>query len=218
MAKAQLAGQRFGRLTVIEDLGSRVWYQRTANFWRCVCDCGNEKEYHSGMLTSGKVVSCGCLRDQRLIEYKGISSRKHGMSGGSVDKHPLYVVWKNMKRRCYKSYAPEYKNYGGRGICICEEWKEDFQVFYDWAMASGYKDGLTIERKDNNGNYEPGNCVWITKVQQARNKRNTVKYGEEPLVAFLDRMNMRHRYKAILQSVYRYGMSIETAVQRHLGL
>ena len=146
-----LTGQRFGRLTVLE---------RTELKWLCKCDCGNKKIVAGGHLVSGDTKSCGCLRI------------KHGMRNTR-----LYSIWHGMKERCYNTKHKFYKHYGGRGIKVCEEWKNDFQTFADWALSHGYADNLTIDRIDVNGNYEPSNCQWATNAEQQRNKRNSKGKG-----------------------------------------
>lgn len=93
-------------------------------------------------------------------------ARSHGGTGTR-----LYVIWRNMKARCTKSYAAKYKNYGGRGISICNEWLNDFETFRNWSLSNGYSDDLTLDRIDNNGNYEPNNCRWVSNSEQQHNKR-----------------------------------------------
>lgn len=159
-----LTGMRFGRLTVIEKAEDK----NKQIMWRCKCDCGNEKCVSSGNLRSGCTKSCGCLHD----EVAKISKKTHGMS-----KTRIYRIYKEMYARCYSPKRPEYPDYGGRGIAICDEWLDEengFMNFYNWAMANGYADNLTIDRINKDGNYEPSNCRWATAKEQARNTRNTV--------------------------------------------
>lgn len=157
------SGERYGRLIVI-SLSERRSGRKT--FWNCVCDCGNEKVVRSDSL--GLVNSCGCLKKER-DKINLTANHSHKQSGTR-----LYHTWQGMKARCYYEDSDSYTNYGGRGIAICDEWLNDFQTFYDWAYLTGYDDELTIERKDVNGNYEPGNCEWISANEQAGNRRNTV--------------------------------------------
>lgn len=154
-----LTGKRFGRLTAtsLAEKRSRFYY------WNCKCDCGNEVVIKASYLTSGDTKSCGCLYRERNI------NKKHGHRWTR-----LYSILCGMKNRCYNENTKAYKDYGGRGITICNEWLHDFQTFYDWAMANGYKDGLEINRINNDGNYEPNNCEWVTSKQNCRNRRNTV--------------------------------------------
>lgn len=203
-----LAGQKFGRLTVIEHLGSSNDNQA---LWLCKCDCGNEKIVKGHNLIKGNTKSCGCLKNEMSRERL----KKHGKS-----RTRLYDIWIAIKQRCYNPKNDRYKSYGGRGITVCDEWLNDFQAFYDWAMTNGYKDDLTIDRIDVNGNYEPSNCRWITNLQQQQNKRNSfiVEYkGRKITISQLAREN--NIKPNVLYGRIKNGWSIEKAVTtpvRHL--
>lgn len=170
MIDYSIIGKRFGRLTVI-DL-DHVGEKNHSTWWRCLCDCGNETVVYRGSLTSGDIVSCGCYRYEHRSEY----GRTHGLS-----KHPLYIVWSGMIRRCTNPNAANYGRYGSRGIDVCEEWRENFEFFYNWAMMSGYKKGLTLDRIDNDLGYFPDNCRWVDRKTQQNNTRQNhfVTYGGE---------------------------------------
>lgn len=147
-------GQRFGKLVVLEKFreeGGRHY------FVKCQCDCGNIITKRVDWLNDKS--SCGC----ETIKLRVEGLKTHGMS-----KTKLYKVWNTMKSRCFRKKDKRYSNYGGRGISVCKEW-EKFEPFYQWAISNGYKEGLTIERINVNGNYEPKNCKWITLKEQALN-------------------------------------------------
>lgn len=171
MKRLNLVGNKYGRLTVI----ALDHTDKTCTFWRCLCECGNEHVVRGYHLKSGRVRSCGCLsRDARLkLGAKSGAERANYWHGGFGTK--LYGVWAAMIRRCENPNQKYYPDYGGRGITVCEEWRKDFVVFRDWANSNGYKEGLTIDRIDVNGNYEPSNCRWVTMKVQAQNRRNTIK-------------------------------------------
>lgn len=155
-------GNRYGRLVVIEKhhQDSRgEWY------WLCKCDCGNDKIVSGNKLRCGNTKSCGCLQyEHRKVGFH----RTHGKS-----ETKLYVAWLNMRSRCYNPKNIVYKNYGGRGISVCEEWRNSSDAFIAWAEKNGYQDGLSIDRIDVNGNYEPSNCRWVTKEQQYLNRTDS---------------------------------------------
>lgn len=164
MAKAKdLIGQKFGRVLVVSKAKNR----NGKVYWSCYCDCGKRFETLTSSLTCGKTTSCGCYRHEREIE----ANIKHGKRNTRI-----YRIYHGMKNRCYNSQIPKYKNYGGRGVKICDEWlgENGFINFYNWAIESGYDNTLTIERIDVNGNYCPKNCKWITEKEQAKNKTNNI--------------------------------------------
>lgn len=163
--RLDISNQKFGRLTAIEPVESDVPGGVT---WRCICDCGKETYVKVKDLRNGGTKSCGCLRDEKIAEV----NKSHGESHTR-----LYNVWNGMRQRCKDPSHKSYKNYGGRGICFCDEW-EDYTAFRDWALKNGYsKDAkygqCTLDRIDVNKNYSPDNCRWVDSKTQASNKRNS---------------------------------------------
>ena len=155
-----LTGQKFGKLTVIELSG---YDNEHRALWKCKCDCGNEITARSNNLRRKLTQSCGCIRNKTSSE----NNKKHGMHGTN-----LYNRWKSMKGRCNDKNNPVY---GGKGITVCEEWKNDFEAFYKWSIENGYSPELQIDRIDGNGNYEPNNCRWVTVKVNMENRESTKK-------------------------------------------
>ena len=155
-------GQRFGRLTVVRQLPA---IQHRAR-WLCRCDCGAEVITRAESLRRGHVKSCGCLR-RDLARAKA----------STIDGHyyeKLHGVWNSMKQRCFNQSSKDFKYYGALGVTVCQAWAEDYLTFRKWALDHGYKDGLSIDRIDPFGNYEPNNCRWITIQDQQKNKRKSI--------------------------------------------
>ena len=169
MKLIDLTGQKFHRLTVLRRSENNTSQGKPK--WICRCDCGNIVEVGGYELKSGNTKSCGCWNRESTHDR----FYKHGMK-----KSRLYYVWNSMKDRCYNPNNKRYKDYGGRGIRVCDEWLHDFVAFRDWAFKTGYDENApfrqcTLDRANNDEGYFPFNCVWSTIAQQNRNKRNIVK-------------------------------------------
>lgn len=199
-----LTGKRFNHLVVIERANNSP---RGSTMWRCVCDCGNEKLVRRDNLVYGAVKSCGCLT------HRPAYNRTHNKS-----KSKLYRKWVSMKRRCYDITSAGYKNYGGRGIEVCDEWKESFESFYDWAMKTRQDDTLTLERVDVNGNYCPENCTWITKAEQSNNRTScimiTYNGKTQNLMQWCKELNLDYKrtYNRMFKSHWSFDKAISTPV------
>ena len=156
-----ITNQRFGRLVVISAKGKDI---HGMMIWECKCDCGKTSYVRSGDLRFRKVVSCGCYSREMAKER----ATKHHLSNDR-----LYYIYNNMMARCHRKSNKSFKHYGERGISICKEWDNNFPAFAQWALKSGYKSNLTIERKNVNEGYNPENCTWIPNEAQAINRRTT---------------------------------------------
>ncbi len=186
-----LTGLKFGRLTVIE-LAENATHGQPRR-WKCLCECGKISIVATTELTRGKTKSCGCLNVDKLF--------KHGMKNTSI-----YHRWKDIKQRCFNPNCKSYPNYGGRGITICDEWKNDFLAFYNYVSMLEHfgEEGYTLDRIDNNGNYEPSNLRWTDRKTQRINQRRTifVEYnGEKMCLKYaaeksgISKNVLLHRYK-----------------------
>ena len=204
-----LTGQRFGRLVAIKENGRTKQGQA---MWLCRCDCGNVKSIASSSLVGGLTKSCGCYNSEMRVKR----NLKHGFSYRNR-KIRLYEVWCNMLQRCSNPNNEMYKNYGGRGIKVCEEW-HDFATFKEWAYASGYDENAeryecTIDRIDNNGNYEPSNCRWVDMKTQAKNTRKvrllTVNGVTKPLTLWAEEQGIQ---PSTIRGRLRIGWTPEEAV------
>ena len=164
MGFKDLSEKRFGRLVAkkIEPSPKRGTY------WRCICDCGEETVVYGPSLTRGSTKSCGCFRKE--MRSKQPNGLRHGLRYTRI-----YRTWDGIIQRCYNKSCFAYKDYGERGIVICGEWRHDIKAFYAWAINNGYKETLTIERIDNDGNYCPDNCKWIPQSEQPKNQRKSVR-------------------------------------------
>ena len=187
--KRNLTGNKYGRLFVI----SFACRRRGRTMFVCACSCGSIVEVQSGHLVSGDTKSCGCLKLE-LVRSRPITHK--------LSRTRLYYIWSHMKGRCLRKKDVGWKDYGGRGISICAEWIDSFESFRDWAFSRGYSSTLTIDRIDNNGNYTPDNCRWVTPTINARNKRNNriIEYQgrRQPISAWAGELGMtesiiRHR-------------------------
>lgn len=189
-----LTGQRFGKLTALYRIHN---YHKKRVHWLCICDCGNLAEVASCNLQSQTTNSCGCLYQEH---------------GKSHDR--LYKLYYNIKDRCYNKNSTSYKDYGARDIKVCQEWLDDFMNFYNWAINNGYREGLTIDRIDNDKGHSPDNCRCATNKEQIRNRRNTkyVTYKGEtkPLAEWCEILNLNYD---TVQSRLRYSWPVDRALE-----
>lgn len=202
MKRINLVGSTFGRLTVVSLSG----YHNGQARWLCRCECGNERINGSANLRNGRVVSCGCFSRERI----GIAATRHGYFGT-----PTYNSWAGMKGRCNNPRNHKYPDYGGRGISVCERWMKSFENFLKDMGEKPF--GKTIDRINNNGNYEPANCRWSTPKQQVDNRRPSKTIARFAINGFfgsIPEIADRHFVSKswLSQKVHREGKAIEQAL------
>ena len=198
--KIDLIGKRFGRLIVIceydKDKDGKIRYL-------CKCDCGNKTTVRGYSLRRGDTTSCGCYAKESAITRNTKYSKKEKI---------LYDVWRSMKQRCNNSNSKDYHNYGCRGISVCDEWN-DYLVFYNWGIKHGYEKNKQLDRINNNGNYEPSNCRWVTPLENLNNTRKTKHFTigkiTHTLTEWCQIYNVR---RAIVEDRTRRGWDIEKAL------
>lgn len=193
---SEIIGKRFNKVVVLGRAKDHVQPNgRVRKMYNCKCDCGKEFVVRQDALKN--IESCGCQRNKD----NAIRQTKHSLACTR-----LYNIYYSMLGRCYNTKTPEFNRYGGRGICVCDEWKNDITKFYEWAKNAGYKENdyqLSIERIDVNGNYEPENCKWIKIKEQYYNRRNTVRIGNLSLSEFCRRAGLK--YSSVSAIYYRTG-------------
>jgi hypothetical protein len=201
-----LVGKVFNRWTVVgraENKNKRVR-------WSCVCECGEERDVIAYNLVHGISKSCGCLNKDLAKERIISITKTHGLS-----KTPIHRIWCGIKTRVGNPNHKDYQWYGARGVTMCEEWENDFMSFYTWSTNNGWKDGLQIDRKDVNGNYEPSNCRWVTNEVNSKNRRNTNLYTNELTGETLCASDWSKRLggnQELVKSRIAYGWSIQRAI------
>lgn len=202
-----MISKRFGRLVVLERIE-----EKQGKTWKylCKCDCGNEIIVLGDSLRSGGTKSCGCYHNELLAKR----STTHGDS-----KTRLYRIWRAIKKRCYSENYAQYNDYGGRGISMCESWKDSFESFKEWSLENGYSDDLSIDRVDVNRNYEPLNCRWLTIKEQQNNKRNnhllTYNGKTQTMRQWADELGLG--YFTLAARLNRYGWTVEEALSTPAG-
>ena len=195
----KLIGRKFGKLILLNEVEPDICIggDKKRRF-SCQCECGNFVEARMSDIKNGRTQSCGCLRDYKISNVTRTHDKRY---------HPLYSRWIDIKKRCLNKNCANFNDYGGRGIKICDEWFNDFQAFYDWAIANGFKKELQIDRENNDGDYCPANCRFIPQIENERNKR-TIKLSLE------EAQDIRNAYNlgcfSVLEINKAYGISDAT--------
>lgn len=206
--RENLTGKRFERLVVLKQINDYIKPNgKHESNWLCQCECGNIVEVLGYSLKSGHTKSCGCLHEENL---KTVAITH----GDSYSK--LYGVYTSIIDRCYNPNNKRFKDYGGRGIIVCDEWKDSYLNFKTWAIFSGYKEGLSIDRENNDLGYNPSNCRWVTRIVQQNNMRRNhiVEYnGQSKTIAEWSR-ELNIKYDKLWKSIKK-GLSIEDILKEN---
>lgn len=206
-----ITGKRFGHMVV---LGLHHIDKNHKSFWNCKCDCGNEFVRAKSRIRISRINSCGKCN---YVKLERRLTTTHGDSPKDSPNHRLYSIWRGMKKRCYEKIHPYYYRYGGRGITICNEWlgSNGYLNFKEWALASGYKDNLTIERKDYDGSYCPENCCWITMLEQHKNTSKVIKISYNGKIYTLHEFCMKFHtgYDTVQKYIIKQGWSAEKYIE-----
>lgn len=202
MKALNLVGKKYGRLLVVSKAASSKGHTR----WLCKCDCGKESVVYGTSLKNGNTTSCGCFKSENAKKlYSGVRQN---------DKR-LYGVWNGIKQRCRNKNNSSFHNYGGRGIKMADEWADNYETFYNWAIRSGYREGMQIDRIDNNGDYCESNCRFVGRDVQSNNKRNVVLYTIDGVTKSLPQWcrDYDKDYYLIRQRVCKLGWPIKDALE-----
>ena len=199
-----LTGKSFGKLTVIAQVSSS---QKGQLQWLCECTCGKQAIVRGCHLRSGHTTSCGCNAKESIMRI----GKKNVIHGS--EKTRLYHIWRGMKQRCFDEKVKDYRNYGGRGIRVCEEWLS-FANFQRWAFANGYTDSLTLDRINVNGDYAPNNCRWADAITQHNNTRRNryISFNGETKTIAEWAKSLDISYARLYRRIFAYGWDYAKAL------
>lgn len=204
-----LIGHKYGNLTIIKEVPKRKYkFNDTFKYHRCFlvkCDCGVQLEVLLSVLKSGNTKSCGCIKKE--------TTRRRFQTHG-LTNHPLYKRWKSILSRCFNEKTPSFCNYGGRGISMCDEWKNDFISFYNWSISNGFKSELQLDRINNDGNYEPSNCRWVSAKINSWNRRSNIHIEYNGTLMTISELSEIYKieYSKLYSRIVYYKMPIEKAI------
>lgn len=199
--------KKYNRLT-IKSVNGEV-KGRCSTWLNCQCECGNMKVVRFDYLMNGRTKSCGCYRSDNARKQSKDLETHH------LSNTRLFIIHRAMKRRCYDKRVKQYKNYGARGIKVCDEWLNSLESFAKWSYDNGYNDTLTIDRIDNNGNYEPNNCRWVDQQTQQNNKRNNIKIEHNGKIKTISQWSkeLDISYSKLYSRIVKKNMTIENILK-----